>query len=145
MPPRFDPHELYPKYVPGETVRVGHVVYRGRIVSLETYQLLGLTQEFNLQNNVGSSNTSRVKLPTFSGKDTDNLGSWLATVESRLDLNEIPLNHWVKETANALEGLAADWFNQWVKSGDEHTWENFTNKFKTWYRGKHSALVIARI
>ena len=121
------------------------MVYCGRIIPLKTYQLLGLTQEFNIQNNVGSSSAAHVKLPTFSGKDTDNLGSWLATVESRLDLNEIPLNHWVRETANALEGLAADWFNQWVKGGDERTWENFTDKIKIRFSGKHSSLVIARM
>ena len=92
MPPRFDPHEFYPEYVPGETVCVGHVVYCGRIIPLETYQLLSLAQNFNNQNNVGPVNFPRVKLPTFSGKDTDNLNSWMATVESRLDLNEVPLN-----------------------------------------------------
>ena len=87
MPPRINPHKLYPEYVPGETIYVGHMVYRGRILPLETYQLLGLTQEFNNQNNVGSSSTAHVKLPIFSGKNTDNLSSWMATVDSRLDLN----------------------------------------------------------
>ena len=45
MPPLLDFNNLYPVYVPGETVRVGHVVYRGRVLPLEVYQMLGLTQD----------------------------------------------------------------------------------------------------
>ena len=109
MPPHPKLNDLYPEYVPGETVCVGSVVYRGRIVPLDVYQAFGLSQIAEPAHT--SVSTAKVKLPVFSGKDSDNLDSWLVTVEARLTLNKIPENRWVRETANTLEGLASDWFN----------------------------------
>ena len=90
MPPRFDPNEHFPIYIPGETVRVGNVVYPNRVIPIEVYNLLGLNQE----QAHGAANLvpTKVKLPVFSGQDTDNLDSWLATVESQMQLNDVPLN-----------------------------------------------------
>ena len=143
MPPCLNLNDIYPEYVPGETVHVGSVVYRGRIVPLDVYQAFGLSQITELAHT--SVSTAKVKLPVFSGKDSYNLDSWLATVEARLTLNEIPENRWVREMANALEGLASDWFNGWIKEVGEHDWPNFVPKIKTRFGGKHSALVIARM
>ena len=143
MPPCPNLNDLYSEYIPGETVNVSSISYRGRIVLLDIYQAFGLIQITKPAH--ASISTAKVKLPVFSSKDSDSLDSWLATVEARLTLNEISENWWVCEIANTLEGLASDWFNGWIKEVGDYNWPNIVPKIKACFSGKHSVLVISRM
>ena len=56
------------------------------------------------------------KLLTFVEKEDSNLLNWLKNAFIKLRLYDIPKKHWVRESANFLEGLALVWFNKWINT-----------------------------
>ena len=78
------------------------------------------------------------KLPIFAGKEDDNLQNWLKNAFNKLLLYDVPKRHWVRESANFLEGLALVWFNNWMNTTNNFSWDTFQNGMNTRFGCQHS-------
>ena len=140
----FNFERTCPVYTMGNAIPANHFIFWDRIVPISIYQGLNLGAAANNDNNQPAS-ARTIKLPMFSGKDTENLRSWLATVESRFKLHQVDETIWVQETATSLEGAASEWFNGYLAHNEVTTWNSFKEQITTRFGTGLSTIVVARM
>ena len=132
-------------YVVGDAVPQGHVIYQNMVVPVSIYNALQLGANPLVAVQPEPQQYCNFKLPIFAGKEDNNLQNWLKNAFNKLRLYNIPKRHWVRESANFLEGLALVWFNNWMNTTNNFSWDNFQNGMNTRFGCQHSCLSVARM
>jgi Ty3 transposon capsid-like protein len=86
-------------------------------------------------NTMGTGKLQGVKLPTFKGRDGENILSWIAKIQLLLDAAEVPEQNRVANVAPLLVGDADTWF-YWYCSTHPlaiPTWDEFKEALKDKY------------
>ena len=70
---------------------------------------------------------------------------WIETAVNKIHQYHILSEHWVREAGNFLEGLALVWYNSWLNTPGDHSWQEFANGMHRRFGCTHSALSIDRM
>ena len=58
-------------------------------------------------------------------------------------LYDVPKRHWVRESAIFSEKLTLVWFNNWMNTTNNFSWDNFQNAVNICFGHQHSCLSVA--
>ena len=139
-PPPFE------EYILGAAVPAGFVVHQGLVIPLPIYQVLRLAKvQAPPEANHMYQTYCNFKLPVFAGKEDNNFQMWIKTAVNKIHQYHIRPEHWVREAGNFLEGLALVWYNSWLNTPGNHSWQEFADGMHRRFGRNHSALSIARM